>query len=47
MDQRLRIVIALSILSLLLLTAAWILSNKIALIQPATAHTTVPLISEN
>lgn len=45
MDQRLRIVIALSLLSLVLLAIAWVLSNKIAAIQPATAQTSIPVIS--
>ena len=44
MDKRLRIVTVISVISLLLLGLAWILSNKIAQIQPQTAQVTPPAV---
>lgn len=45
MDKRLKTVIALSVISLVLLTIAWMLSNRIAVLQPSTAQSLAPLIS--
>ncbi len=44
MDTRLRIVSVISIVSLLLLGLAWLLSNKIAQIQPETARVSPPMV---
>lgn len=38
MDTRLRIIIAISLISLALLALAWNMSNKIAALHPATAN---------
>lgn len=46
MDTRLRLVLAISLVSLLLLGLAWLLSNKIAQLQPATAHANPPLVDQ-